>query len=134
LNPTLMRFWTTAQRYLYLLSGSSFLFLASARAQVPEIACGDNVLIGCQDSGTVNGPTSAQFGSLLSTVISTILTVFAVVAVVFVIKGGVSLIFSLGNDEKLKSARNTILYALLGLLLATLSFAIVNIVSNIRLF
>jgi len=117
-----------------MLTGSLGILLPISHAQVPEIACGDGVLIGCSESGTVNPPSSAQFGGLLVTVVNTILTILAVVAVIFVIKGGISLIFSLGNDDKLKSARNTILYALVGLLVATLSFAIVNVVSNIRLF
>lgn len=110
--------------------------IQAAKAQAPVIECGaDSVLIGCNSAaGTVATPGSAAFGTLIVNTISSIITIFAIITVLFIIKGGLSLVFSFGNDEKLKSARNTVLYAVLGLTLAILSYAIVSIVTGIRLF
>lgn len=113
-----------------------FTFVHQALAQAPTIECGaDGVLIGCdRSSGALTPPGSAEFGNIIATAINTIITIFAILTVIFIIKGGITLIFSLGNSEKLKSARDTVLYAVLGLILAILSYAIVSIVSGIRLF
>lgn len=113
---------------------ASALLMSVAHAQAPEIVCGDGVLIGCKDTGQIAKPDGSQFNNLIGTIVSTTITIFAVIAVLFVIWGGIRLILSLGNDEKMRSAVRTILYALLGLFLSILSLTIVSIVSNIHLF
>ncbi|MDO4986946.1 MAG: hypothetical protein Q4E46_01330 [Candidatus Saccharibacteria bacterium] len=65
-------------------------------------------------------------------IINTVLGVVAVVAVVFIIVGGVQYITSSGDTGKAMKAKNTIMYAVIGLVIALLAFAIVNFVlSNI---
>lgn len=60
--------------------------------------------------------------SLLNSVIGFL----GVVAVIFVVKGGFTYMTSNGDPGKLKSAKDTILYACIGLIVCALSFAIVN--------
>jgi len=63
-------------------------------------------------------------------IINVVLGVLAVVAVVMIIMGGVSYITSAGDAAKVKKGRDTILYGVIGLVIALLSFAIVNFILN----
>ena len=54
-----------------------------------------------------------------------------VAALFFIIISGIKYIKSGGEEEKIKSARETLTYALIGLVLIILSFAIINIISAI---
>lgn len=68
----------------------------------------------------------------LTTVINVILAVVGFVAVIMIIMGGISFITSQGDSSKVTKARNTILYGVVGLVVALLAFAIVNFVlSNV---
>lgn len=61
-------------------------------------------------------------------IINVILGVLGIVAVVVVIIGGVRFITSQGDAAQVAKGRNTILYGLIGLVVALLSYAIVNFV------
>ena len=66
--------------------------------------------------------------SVVATVINTILYVVGILAVVMVIFGGVQYTTSAGEQAKVTKAKNTILYGLIGLVVAILAYAIVNFV------
>lgn len=103
---------------------------------LPTIECGaEGVLINCdREGGTIAMPDQGSLGNLIGNTVSIIILIFALLAVIFVVKGGISLILSLGNEDKRKAAVRTIFYALVGLVVAILAYAIVSIVSSIRLF
>lgn len=65
---------------------------------------------------------------IVQTIINVIIGVVGVVAVVMMIIGGISFITSQGDTNKVTKARNTILYGVVGLIVAMLAFAIVNFV------
>lgn len=67
----------------------------------------------------------AQFSSLFSVV----LAVAAVTAVGFIILGGIKYSISQGNASDLEKAKNMILYAVVGLVIVILAFAIVQAVT-----
>jgi len=50
---------------------------------------------------------------------------------IFIFVGGISFILSGGNDEKIKSAVNTIRYSIVGLIITILSFTFIMIVGRI---
>jgi hypothetical protein len=55
-----------------------------------------------------------------------------ILAVVMLIYGGLRYVISGGNDSKVKDAKNTILYAIVGLIVAILGYALVNwVVANV---
>lgn len=56
--------------------------------------------------------------------------VAAALSAVFIFIGGVSFILSGGNEEKIKSAVNTIRYAIIGLIVTILSFTFVMIIGR----
>lgn len=70
---------------------------------------------------------------LLGMVINAFLILAGTVAVLFIIVGGFQYVSSAGNPESVQKAKNTILYAVVGLIVVILSYAIVNfIITNIK--
>lgn len=67
-------------------------------------------------------------GDLIGRITNLLLFIVGVISVFMLIVGGFKFILSGGNKEKVTAARNTILYALVGLVIAFFSFAIVEFV------
>ncbi len=63
-------------------------------------------------------------------VTNTILYIVGIIAVVMLIIGGIKYVVSGGDSKKVTDAKNTVLYAIIGLVIAVLAFAIVNFVIN----
>ena len=61
-------------------------------------------------------------------VTNTILYIVGIIAVVMLIIGGIKYVVSGGDSTKVTDAKNTVLYAIIGLVIAFLAFAIVNFV------
>lgn len=80
-------------------------------------------------SGCTN--TSVKINDLptvIQNILNAIIGIAGVVSVVFIVVGGIQYITSTGDPGKTKKAKDTILYALIGLIVCALSFAIVNFV------
>lgn len=77
-------------------------------------------------------PFAGTSGSGLLTAIRTIINILLIfaslVAVIMIIYGGVRYITSRGDEDETTAAKNTILYAVIGLIVIGLSAAIVNFV------
>ena len=113
------------------LAGVATISPAYATVYCPngQPAPGDN-LSGCTDISSGNNTNDLM--TTLSTIINVVLGVVGFVAVVMIIMGGISFITSQGDSAKVTKARNTILYGVIGLVVALLAFAIVNFVlSNV---
>ena len=67
-------------------------------------------------------------GGVVDSITSTILYVLGFISVIMLIIGGVKYAMSAGDAKAVTDAKNTILYALIGLVIAILSYAIVNFV------
>ncbi len=67
-------------------------------------------------------------GGVIDKVTSTILAVLGFLAVIMLIIGGVKYTTSAGDAKAVTDAKNTILYALIGLAIAILSYSIVKFV------
>lgn len=65
---------------------------------------------------------------ILTTIINVIVGVVGFVAVAMIVVGGIGFATSQGDANKVAKARNTILYGVVGLVVALLAFAIVNFV------
>lgn len=65
---------------------------------------------------------------VLQVIINVVLGVIAFIAVVMIIMGGIQYTTSSGDTAKVTKAKNTILYGVIGLVIALLAFAIVNFV------
>ena len=53
-----------------------------------------------------------------------------IIAVIMLIIGGIKYVLSGGDSKKVTDAKNTVLYAIIGLVIAVFSYAIVNFVST----
>jgi len=72
----------------------------------------------------------AEDGGIFRQITNTILYIVGIIAVIMIIWGGIRYITSGGDSKKVTDAKNTILYAIIGLVIAVLSYAIVNFVMN----
>lgn len=69
-----------------------------------------------------NPVDNLELGQLLGQVINFLLVWGGAVAILFVIIGGFRYIVSMGNQEGVEKARQTVLYAILGLIIIFLSY------------
>lgn len=69
-----------------------------------------------------------SFGNLLALIINVLSIVVGIIAVIMVIWGGFKFITSGGDSSKVTSARNTIIYAIIGLIIVALAQTIVKFV------
>jgi len=67
---------------------------------------------------------------VFSRLTNTILLVVGLISVIMLVYGGLRYILSGGDSKKGTDAKNTILYAIIGLIISLLAFAIVNFVLN----
>ena len=79
-----------------------------------------------------DGCPSDLFGDagVFRQVTNTILYIVGIVAVIMLIIGGIRYVVSGGDSKKVTDAKNTVLYAIIGLVICFLAFAIVNFVIN----
>jgi hypothetical protein len=90
-----------------------------AQAQVSDIREGVN---------SVSEGTPPTLGDQIKIVISILMFILGAIAVVMIIIGGVRYTTSNGDSASIKSAKDTILYSVIGLIVAIMSYAIVNFV------
>ena len=92
--------------------------------------CGTNAPIkvrqaaGCPETG---GNTDAV-KTVITSILNGIIAVSGLIAVIFVVVGGINYITSSGDAAKVEKAKKTILYACIGIIITVLSFALVNFV------
>lgn len=86
----------------------------------------------CEGIGLAGGDCNGKAGDRLYTVVNSIITILlivvGIVAVVMIIISGFKYITSGGDATKVASAKNTIIYALVGLIVVALAKAIVYFV------
>lgn len=74
------------------------------------------------------GTTGDDLPKLIQNIINILLFIAGAVAVVMIILGGIRYITSNGDQAQVKAAKDTILYSVVGLVVAILAFSIVNFV------
>lgn len=121
-----------------------------ALVPLPAAAAGINVFQNCGggSTGGQTAPGGAQpqtgstsggsdicgaakqddFEKLMKNIINTILLVLGMIAVIMIIVGGIRYVLSNGESAQVQAAKNTVLYSVVGLVIAILSYAIVNFV------
>lgn len=67
---------------------------------------------------------------VFKTITNTILYIVGIIAVIMLIIGGIRYVLSGGDSKKVTDAKNTVLYAIIGLVICFLAFAIVNFVAS----
>ena len=104
----------------------------SAQANVNNCLKQGTMLNGTLDStcdpGSDAVADSANLTGVITTVVNVISIIVGVVAVIMIIWGGLKYITSGGESNKITGAKNTILYALIGLVVVALAQFIVRFV------
>ncbi|MEX2006680.1 MAG: hypothetical protein WD877_00665 [Candidatus Saccharimonadales bacterium] len=73
-------------------------------------------------------PLPKAKGDTLAMLLGDFFIILGAIAVFMVVLGGTRYIFARGNPEKVSQARNMIIYSLVGLVIASLAAAFVNLV------
>ena len=79
-------------------------------------------------TGAGGTTSNNNLGPLIKNIVNILLYALGAVAVVMIVIGGIKYTTSNGDSSAISSAKNTILYAVIGLVVALLSYAIVNFV------
>ena len=87
--------------------------------------CSTNVPDSVKEAAGCNSNTDS-LQSAITNILSAIIGVAGLVSVAYIIVGGIQYMTSSGDSNKTEKAKKTILYALIGLVVCALSFAIVN--------
>ncbi len=66
--------------------------------------------------------------SIFETVVNTMLFVVGAISVIMLIIGGIRYVVSAGDQNAVQGAKNTILYAIVGIVISFLAYALVNFV------
>jgi len=66
--------------------------------------------------------------SVIQSVVNTMLFLIGIISVIMLIVGGIRYVISGGNQSQVDGARNTILYAIVGLVIAFVAWGVVNFV------
>lgn len=76
----------------------------------------------------MNGSTTDGVLAKVKDILNVVFLVVGILAVIMIIVGGVFMMISAGDPGKIKRAKDTIMYSVIGLIITLLAFAIVNFV------
>jgi hypothetical protein len=133
MNRTKITSWLTSliAAIVILLGVAAPLAYAQGQQEINNGLCSganleftDNPDSGSCDSS--NGNATKKINDILHSVINLLSAIVGVVAVIMIIVGGFRYITSGGNDTSVTSAKNTILYAIIGLIVVALAQIIVR--------
>ncbi|MDO4872115.1 MAG: hypothetical protein Q4A27_01640 [bacterium] len=112
---------------LSLISTAGLVIFANAPVALAAFEGG--VEGGLNQARTSEMPTTL-FGNagIFTQIVSIMLFFVGVLSIIMLIFGGLRYIVSNGDSKKVEGAKNTILYAIVGLIVAILSYAIINFV------
>ena len=123
---------TTIQKHLKLLVASLVLFSGvsfGVMSMQPAYAAPVDVLEECNNGSRVcAGTNKSSLYTLMGNVVNLLLIIAGIISVIMIIVGGIRYTTSAGDAGQTKSARDTVIYAVAGLVIAIMSFAIVNFV------
>ncbi|MBR6168485.1 hypothetical protein IKQ74_00895 [Candidatus Saccharibacteria bacterium] len=90
----------------------------------------DNPALAGAEAARANGMPADLVGTsgVFTKITNTVLFAVGIISVIMLIVGGLRYIISGGDSKKVTDAKNTIMYAIIGLIIAILSYAIVNFV------
>ncbi len=87
----------------------------------------DSIKQGVHDIGGTKQGTD-DFTGKVKLVVNTLLFLLGAIAVIMLILGGIKYTTSNGDANQIKSAKDTILYAVIGIIVALMAYAIVNFI------
>lgn len=74
--------------------------------------------------------STTNVSQLIGKILNIVLGIVGLIAVLFLVWGGFQYITSAGDEEKVKSAKGTMINALIGVVVVILAYALVRVVTN----
>lgn len=98
-----------------------------------DVTCTTDILNATSGANCAKGdqtPTNLFDGdnSIFKNIVNILLFLVGAVSVIMLIFGGIKYVTSGGAQDQVTSAKNTIMYAIIGIIVALLAFAVVNFV------
>jgi hypothetical protein len=125
---------TVAISMLFLAATPVLVMPSLAAADVtnltPGVCGGTEFDISNPGNGSCNGTSTSSFQTLLDNIVNIFSAIVGIIAVIMIIVGGLRYITSGGDSSKVGSAKTTIIYALVGLVIVVLAQLIVHFVVN----
>jgi Type IV secretion system pilin len=133
-TATLGKKIAAAVQALVLALGFGVASLAMAGPALAANACDPNLLTidngaQCAKADSAKDNLFAPNG-IFATIANTLIFLVGAVAVIFLIIGGLRYVISNGDSKNVTAAKDTILYAIVGIVVAVISFALVQFVIN----
>ncbi len=114
---------------LNLMMSTASALVIAALAATPVLGLDGPVQDGVEAARGTDVPSVLLGdGGAVTTVVNTMLFIVGFLSVIMLIWGGLRYIISGGNATAVTAAKNTILYAIVGLIIAIFAYAIVNFV------
>lgn len=90
----------------------------------------DNPAQAGAEAARANGMPAELIGAsgVFTRITNTVLLAVGLISVIMLVVGGLRYVISGGDSKKVTDAKNTIMYAIIGLIIAILAYAIVNFV------
>lgn len=117
--------YKTIAKYIIIAFSLLGIFCSASPALAYNVCSDTSLPADVREANGCNSSTD-KLSPAIQSIINGVIGLLATVAVVFVVVGGVQYMTSGGDSGKVKTAKNTILYALIGLVICVLAFAIVN--------
>ena len=108
--------------------GATQLVSASDLTQGAKAARGDSVTDVCMFSNDIAKKDGGCPTGIFTTIVNVLLFLIGAISVIMIIYGGIRYTTSGGDAKNVTAAKDTILYAVVGLVVAILAYAIVNFV------
>jgi hypothetical protein len=116
------------------------LVLSGAWLALPSVSWADDTaknlcssLVGLSGSNNCKSDTGKPLfgrGSYVITILDTLIFLVAAVSVIMLVIAGFRMVTSGGSSDAVKGARNSILYSILGIVIAISAYAIVHFVTQ----
>jgi hypothetical protein len=114
----------------FTLPALTLAIIALATITVPTAFAFDGTITSGAEAARGTDQTADLFGSsgVFKTITNVLLYILGAISVIMIIIGGLRYVISGGNSTNVTAAKNTILYAIVGVIIAILSYAIINFV------
>jgi magnesium-transporting ATPase (P-type) len=128
-----LMFTQTIAALSLMLAPAVPVFAQDAQQQINAGLCTGSNLQFTENTSTNDCSTSdatERINNLIRTIVNLLSAVVGIVAVIMIIFGGLRYITSGGNDTSVTGAKNTILYAIIGLIIVALAQVLVRFTLN----
>jgi hypothetical protein len=102
--------------------------MAFTPAYVGASTVSDTIQSGVNSAGGTDAGNNVSLGQRAKDVVNIMLYILGAIAVIIIVFGGIRYVTSTGDSGRVKAAKDTITYAVVGLIIAILAYAIVNFV------